>query len=83
MHVRTLRFGVPISASALRQNVYRILDTVLETGRAVEIERRGRRLRIVPAETAAKLGRLVPRSDYLRVKPEQVVHLDWSAEWRP
>ena len=74
---------MPISASELRQNVYRILDTVLETGRAVDIERRGRRLRIVPAEPAAKLSRLVPRRDYLRVEPERVVHLDWSAEWRP
>ena len=72
-----------ISASDLRQNVYRILDTVLETGRPVEIDRRGRRLRIVPAEPAAKLSRLESRRAYLRVDPERVVHLDWSAEWRP
>jgi len=29
-----------LSASSLRQNIYRILDEVLETGVAVEIERR-------------------------------------------
>ena len=39
-----------ISASQLRQNIYRLLDEVLESGEPIEIERNGRRLRIVPAE---------------------------------
>ena len=37
-----------ITASKLRENVYRILDEVLATGVPVEIERNGRTLRIVP-----------------------------------
>ena len=72
-----------ITASKLRDNVYRILDEVLDTGAPVEIMRRGRTLRIVSAEPRGRLSRLPTRSRYLRVDPEEIVDLDWSAEWRP
>ena len=72
-----------ITASRLRDNVYRILDEVLDTGTPVEIERRGQRLRIVPAEPTARLERLIRRPRYLKVDPESIVHLDWSDQWRP
>ncbi len=71
-----------LTASSLRQNVYRILDEVLETGVAVEIERRGRLLRIVPVDSPSKL-REIPERDYLIGDPEDIVHVDWSDEWRP
>ena len=72
-----------ITASRLRDNVYKILDEVLDTGTPVEIERRGQRLRIVPAETKGRLERLIPRPGYLKVDAESIVHLDWSDQWRP
>lgn len=71
-----------ISASEVRRNVYRILDEVLATGRPVEILRKGKRLRIVAVDPIARLDRLVSRS-YLAGDPEDLVHLDWSTEWRP
>ena len=76
-----------LTASKLRQNVYRVLDQVLDTGVPVEIERHGRRLRIVPAgagraRTTKRLTRLKARR-YLRCAPETLVHIDWSREWRP
>jgi antitoxin (DNA-binding transcriptional repressor) of toxin-antitoxin stability system len=71
-----------IKASALRENIYRLLDEVLETGVPIEIERRGKILRIVPEETRSKLDNLRPRP-YLLSDPEELVHLDWSEEWRP
>jgi antitoxin (DNA-binding transcriptional repressor) of toxin-antitoxin stability system len=71
-----------LTASKLRENIYQILDEVLETGVPVEIRRKGRTLRIVPTEAVPKLSRLA-RRDYLRVDPESIVHLDWSGEWRP
>jgi antitoxin (DNA-binding transcriptional repressor) of toxin-antitoxin stability system len=71
-----------IKVSALRENIYRILDEVLETGVPVEIERRGKILQIVPGEVRSKLDNLVPRP-YLLADPEELVHLDWSDEWRP
>jgi hypothetical protein len=71
-----------IKASALRENIYRLLDEVLETGVPIEIERRGKILRIAAAETRSKLDNLRPRP-YLLTDPEELVHLDWSKEWRP
>jgi len=72
-----------ITASKLRTDVYRILDEVLDTGTPMEITRRGRTLRIVPGDPGDRLSRLATRPRYLRVDPEEIVHLDWSAEWRP
>ena len=74
---------MPITASELRQDVYRLLDEVLETGVPLEIERKGRRLRVVPADGPSKLARCSPRPDYIAGDPEDLVHLDWSREWSP
>ncbi|ODS31300.1 MAG: hypothetical protein SCARUB_03593 [Candidatus Scalindua rubra] len=71
-----------ITASKLRENVYRILDQVLETGIPVEIKRHGHRLKIVPVDSVNKLCSLIERS-YLKCDPDEIVHLDWSREWKP
>lgn len=74
-----------LTASKLRENIYKILDQVLATGVPVEIVRAGRRLRIVAADEPAtsKLDRLKARPDVLIGDPQSIVHLDWSAEWKP
>lgn len=71
-----------LSPSKLRANLYRILDQVLTTGKPVEIQRRGRRLSIVPKD-GAKLALLKPHRGYLKVPRDEIVHMDWSREWRP
>lgn len=73
----------PYSVSRLRANLYRLLDRALETGVPVEVERKGRRLRIQPVENGGRLANLKPRPEYLNADPESLVHLDWSAEWKP
>ncbi|QSB13613.1 type II toxin-antitoxin system Phd/YefM family antitoxin [Natronosporangium hydrolyticum] len=72
-----------ITASELRQNVYRLLDEVLRSGEPLEIERGGRRLRLVPVEAPDKLARLQAHPGAIVGDPEDLVHLDWSSEWRP
>ncbi|MGH3544811.1 MAG: type II toxin-antitoxin system Phd/YefM family antitoxin [Mycobacteriales bacterium] len=72
-----------VTASQLRQDVYRLLDEVISSGNPLEIERSGRRLRIVPVETPPKLSRLTVHSDAIVGDPEGLVHSDWSTEWRP
>lgn len=74
-----------ITASKLRENIYRLLDQVVETGVPVEVERRGKRLRIVPVDDVpkSKLDRLEPHPDAILGDPADLVHLDWSAEWKP
>lgn len=71
------------TASQLRQNVYRLLDEVLETGVPLEIERKGRLLRIVPVETPSKLSRIRGNPDALLGDPDEIVTMDWSEHWHP
>ena len=70
------------SVSALRANLYRLLDRVLETGEPLEIERNVARLRTAPLERPGRLERLRPHPGFLRGDPDEIVHLDWSDEWR-
>lgn len=72
-----------ITASELRARIYNLLDQVLETGEPLEIERKGRILRIVAEEQPSKLGRLVRRDHVIKGDPDSLIHVDWSAEWRP
>jgi len=55
------------------------LDEILETGVPVEIERKGKILKIVTEHTD-KLDNL-EKHDVLKVEAEEIVHLDWSQEW--
>lgn len=71
---------MPLTASRLRADIYRILDRVLETGVPVEIERKGRMLRIVADTAPSKLANLT-RRPYLAGDPEELVEMDWSESW--
>ena len=71
-----------LTASQLRQNIYRILDQVLETGVAVEVKRKGGTVKIIPEEQGSRLDNLPPRR-YLTCDPQEIVHIDWSDQWRP
>ncbi len=72
-----------ITPSALRRDIYRLLDQVAETGAPLIVERKGRRIRIVREEPPeGRLARLVPH-DCIRGDPEDLVHIDWSDRWTP
>lgn len=70
------------SVSALRADLYRLLDRVLETGVPLEVNRKGARLRVSAVERTSRLDRLEPHPGFLKGDPESIVHLDWSSEWR-
>jgi antitoxin (DNA-binding transcriptional repressor) of toxin-antitoxin stability system len=72
-----------ITASELRQNIYRLLDEVLETGVPLEIERKGKRLQIVPEQPRSKLDRLAPHPGSIVGDPDDLIHMDWSEYWSP
>jgi antitoxin (DNA-binding transcriptional repressor) of toxin-antitoxin stability system len=69
-----------LSASKLRQNLYQVLDEVLEKGTPVEVERKGKILKIVPGKSDSKLMNLEPH-DTIVGDPESIVNIDWSKEW--
>ncbi len=70
-----------ISARRLRRNLYSIPDRVIETGVPVEVQRNGRTLRIVAERTRSKWGRLEARK-IVNGDPDDLVHFDWSSEWK-
>lgn len=69
-----------ITASKLRENVYRILDEAIATGVPVEVVRKGTVLRIVPENRSSKLARLKKRSAFVG-DPDEIIGKDWSSEW--
>jgi antitoxin (DNA-binding transcriptional repressor) of toxin-antitoxin stability system len=71
-----------ITASELRANIYRLLDRVAETGEPLDIEREGKLLRISAVAPPRKLDRLIER-DVIVGDAKELVHMDWSDEWRP
>jgi hypothetical protein len=72
-----------ISASKLRANVYRLLDEVLDSGRPLEIERKGKVLVIAPKEEQSIWDRLPRREGAIIGDPNDLIHMDWSSEWNP
>ena len=72
-----------VSASIVRANVYRLLDQALETGVPIEVERKGKILRITPESPPSNLGRLTRHAAYIRGDANALVHMDWSSEWKP
>lgn len=69
-----------ITTSKLRQNIYKLLDQVAETGVPLEIRRKGKILKIVVENQRSKLAALKKR-DVVVGDAEELVHIDWSSEW--
>ena len=74
-----------VTATALRQNIYAILDEALATGQPIEVERKGKTLKIVPPKqkrdgNLAKLARM-GEQDWVVGDPDDLIHIDWSKEW--
>jgi hypothetical protein len=81
-----------VSATQLRQNIYAILDEALATGKPIEIERKGKVLRIVPDpveeeqldddEFAKEFPRLAKLKDLgLFVGTDDLANLEWSPDF--
>lgn len=50
-----------MTVTALRQNLFNVIDHVLATGEPVEIERHGKRLLLVPEQGTSRLTHLKKR----------------------
>ena len=70
-----------ITASKLREDIYNVLDRALETGAPIEIQRKGKILRIVPPAVNKKLSKL-KKHQALIGNPQDIVHMDWSDQWK-
>ena len=72
-----------MTASKLRQDIYRILDSVIETGEPVEIDRNGVLLRIVPDKHAFKKLDKLKKRTLTDENSDNFTHVDWTSEWKP
>ena len=69
-----------ITVSKLRENVYRILDEVIETGVPVEVIRKGVVVKIAAEKPVSKIARLKKRSIFVG-NSDDIIGMDWSKEW--
>ena len=72
-----------ISPSKLRENIFQLLDQIIESGETIEIKRKGKILKIVPPKTKNKLDKLIRREGELNGNPDDIVEMDWSEQWKP
>lgn len=67
-----------VNPTQLRANLYRILDQILASGHAIEIDRFGKKLLLSPLEEQNKLSRLKYRPNFISGNPEDLVDIHWE-----
>jgi PHD/YefM family antitoxin component YafN of YafNO toxin-antitoxin module len=72
-----------VSNLNIQNDIFQLLDKVIKTGVPVEIERKGKRLLISPAEKRRDLDKLEEHPEFIVGNPDDLVHIDWSEEWKP
>ena len=73
---------MPMSLTALRQQLFKVVDQVIATGVPAEINRKGHVVKIVLNAKKSKLDNLVPH-DCIVGDPEELVNLslnEWNEE---
>jgi len=69
-----------ITPTELRENIYRLLDQVIETGVPIEIKYRGKKLRLIPMTKIDKFQDLEYRPEIIRGNPEDLIHIEWEVD---
>ncbi|MGL4497758.1 MAG: type II toxin-antitoxin system Phd/YefM family antitoxin [Planktothrix sp.] len=69
-----------ITPKELSGNLDNLLDEILRTGIPLEIERGGKRFRIIPIEPLDKLEKLVHRPHVILGDPDTLVESNWEQE---
>jgi antitoxin (DNA-binding transcriptional repressor) of toxin-antitoxin stability system len=80
-------FVVKITATALRTELYQILDRILETGEPVEVTRSAGTVVIKPLVSARRAkprrGKARGNPDLVVGNPDDLIHFDWVSHWKP
>ncbi len=71
-----------ITPSKLRENLYNLLDQVLESGEPLDINRKGRILHIVPDKKVSKLESIKAKK-ITNASDEELINSSWEGEWKP
>jgi len=70
-----------ITPSKLRQDLYKLLDQVILTGKPLEIKRKNRVLKISVEQPKSKLDNLKKRQ-VLNCAPDEIINNNWEKEWK-
>ncbi len=67
--------------TSLRNNLFGIVDKIIETGVPIEIERNGRKIFLVPEEPMkTRLSNLKQR-DWIVGDPDELIHIEGLTQW--
>lgn len=70
-----------VTATQLRNNVYKILDEVLESGTPQEVLRHGRKLLIVSAGPPDRRLDNLPKNQFRNCSFDELVATSWEDSW--
>lgn len=70
-----------ISLTELRNDLYNQIDTLIETGVPIELNRKGHLIKIITVSKPSKLVKLPKRKDFKIKNPEDIIHHDWLKDW--
>jgi len=70
-----------ITPSELRQDLYKLLDQVILTGKPIEIKRKNRVLKIIVEQPKSKIDNLKKRQ-VLNCAPDEIINNNWEKEWK-
>lgn len=70
-----------VTPTQLRENIYKILDDVIETQRPIEISRKGQVVRLIfeQKKHPGKLPNIKAHPEAFCVDPDSFIQVDWSS----
>lgn len=72
-----------LTATQLRQNVYQILDEVIDSGVTQEVVRRGQKVLLVPVGSGRRKLENLPRRKVYNGTFDELVAISWESSWKP
>ena len=69
-----------MTITELRGNIYKIFDEVLNSGISIEVQKGGKKLKIVPGDKVDKLKNLKKRPKIIKGDPDNLVNIHWDQE---
>lgn len=72
-----------MKATELRKNIYSVLDEVIASGKTIEIERKGKVVKLVADNASDKFSRIKRRKKSI-VKGDsgELANIHWDKEWK-
>jgi hypothetical protein len=73
---------VTVTPTKLRENLFSLLDEVIETGQVLDVKRKGHILHIVPEKKVSKLNRIIGKK-ITNATDNELINTHWEDEWKP